>query len=112
MYLTSAGVDSTLAFIVKSAAWGSAIVFDYVYQAVLDGQQKQSEITNMRRYRFMTGEGLTYGIPESTAEAFLMARGFQQVKDVSTDELKAAYFTGIKANRKVVGGYSIVIRKV
>ena len=65
-----------------------------------------------RTYRFMTSEELTFGIPEGTERKFLRARGFQQVEDVSTDELKAAYFTGINANRKVVGGYSIVIRKV
>jgi methyltransferase (TIGR00027 family) len=112
MYLTPAGIDATLAFVVKSAAPGSAIVFDYVYQDVLEGIQKQSEISGMRRYRFMTGEGLTFGIPEGTVGAFLRARGFQQVKDVTTDELKAAYFTGKNASRKVVGGYGIVIGKV
>jgi methyltransferase (TIGR00027 family) len=112
MYLTTEAIDVTLAFIVKSAAPGSAIVFDYVYRAVLDGIQKQSEISGMRRYRFMTGEGLTFGIPEGTAEAFLRAHGFQQVKDVTTDELKAAYFTGKNAGRKVAGGYGIVIGKV
>jgi methyltransferase (TIGR00027 family) len=112
MYLTPEGVDATLAFIVKNAAPGSAVVFDYVYQAVLDGIQKQSEISNMRRYRFMTGEGLTFGIPEGTVEAFLRRRGFQQVKDVTSEELKAAYFTGKNANRRVVGGYGIVIGKL
>ena len=109
MYLTPEGVDTTLAFVAKKA---SAIVFDYVYQAVLEGIQKQSEISNMRRYRFMTGEGLTFGIPEGTAGTFLRARGFQQVKDVTMDELRAAYFTGKNASRKVVGGYGIVIGKV
>jgi len=112
MYLTPAGVDSTLAFIVKNTAPGSAIIFDYVYQAVLDGIQKQSEISSIRRYRFMTGEGLTFGIAEGTAEAFLKVRGFQQANDVTADELKAAYFTGKNASRKVVGGYGIVIGEV
>jgi methyltransferase (TIGR00027 family) len=112
MYLTSAAIDATLAFIVKNSAVGSAIVFDYVYQAVLDGVEKHSEISNMRRYRFMTGEGLTFGIPEGTTGAFLRGRGFQQVKDITVDELKATYFTGKIASRKVAGGYGIVIGKV
>ena len=112
MYLTPEGVDTTLAFVVNHAAPGSAIVFDYVYRAVLDGTQKQNEITNMRRYRFMTGEGLTFGIPEGTVGAFLQQRGFQSVKDVNAEALKAAYFTGKNASRKVVGGYGIVIGKV
>ena len=112
MYLTPEGVDATLAFVVNHAAPGSAIVFDYLYRAVLDGAQKQNEITNMRRYRFMTGEGLTFGIPEGTVGAFLQQRGFQQVIDVNTEALKAAYYTGKNASRKVVGGYGIVIGKV
>ena len=112
MYLTPGGVDATLALIVKNAAPGSAVVFDYVYQAVLDGVKKQSEISNIRRYRFLTGEGLTFGIAEGNAEAFLWSRGFQQVKVVTNEELKAAYFTGKNASRKVVGGYGIVIGKL
>jgi methyltransferase (TIGR00027 family) len=112
MYLTPEGVDATLAFVVKNAAAGSAIVFDYIYRAVIDGSQKQNEITNMRRYRFMTGEGLTFGIPEGSVEVFLRQRGFQQVLDFNTQALKAAYFTGKNANRKVVGGYGIVLGKV
>jgi methyltransferase (TIGR00027 family) len=112
MYLTAAGVDSTLDFIAKNSPVGSGVVFDYVYQAVLDGIQKQSEISSMRRYRFMTAEGLTFGIPEGTAETFLRRRGFQQVKDVTTAELKAAYLSGINASRKVTGGYGIVTGKV
>jgi hypothetical protein len=95
-----------------NAAPGSAMVFDYVYQAVLDGLQKQSEISSMQRYRFMTGEGLTFGIPEGTAGSFLQGRGFQQLKDVTTDELKATYFAGRNVRRKVAGGYGIVIGRV
>jgi methyltransferase (TIGR00027 family) len=109
MYLTPEGVDATLAFVTKNSTPGSAIVFDYVYQAVLDGIQQQSEISNMRRYRFMSGEELTFGIPESTVGKFLRARGFQQVKNATKEELKAAYFTGKKAGRAVIGGYGIVI---
>jgi methyltransferase (TIGR00027 family) len=112
MYLTPAGIDSTLEFIVKNAAAGSVVVFDYVYQAVLDGIQKQSEISNMRRYHFMTGEGLTFGIPEATVREFFGRRGFQQIKDVNMDELKAMYFTGKNAIRKVVGGYGIASAKI
>jgi methyltransferase (TIGR00027 family) len=112
MYLTPEGVDSTLAFVAQNAPPGSAIVFDYVYQAVLEGVQKQNEISSMRRYRFMTGEGLTFGIPEGTAEVFLRRRGFRQVKDTTSNELKVAYFSGKNKKRKVVGGYGIVVGKV
>ena len=112
MYLEPDAVDATLAFIVKNAAPGSAVVFDYLYQAVLNGVQKQNEISNMRRYRFMTGEGLTFGIPECTAETFLLRRGFTEAKDVTSEDLKASYLTGKNANRKLARGYGIAIGKV
>ncbi len=108
MYLTVRAVEATLAFVANHSGPGSAIVFDYVYQAVLDGRQKHSEISNMRRYRFMSGEGLTFGIAEGAAETFLKERGFRQVEDVNADFLKAAYFAGKNAGRKVAGGYGIV----
>ena len=111
MYLTPAGVEATLDFIVKHAAPGSAVVFDYLYQEALDARQ-QNEIRNMRRYRFVTGEGLTFGIPQGRVATFLQARGFRQVKDVTTEELRTAYFTGKNANRKVVGGYGIVVGRL
>ena len=112
MYLTAEAVDATLAFVVRHAGRGSAIVFDYIYQAMLDGTQKQSEVANMRRYRFLSGEGLTFGIAEGQVQAFLQARGFRQVKDVNAADLKRLYFTGPNAGRQVAGGYGIAIATV
>ncbi len=108
MYLQPGGVDATLAFVQEHSAPGSAVVFDYVFSEVLAGVQKHSEISNMRRYRFMSGEGLTFGIPQGTAIAFLEKHGFREVKDVNADDLRRAYFTGPKAGRKVAGGYGIL----
>jgi methyltransferase (TIGR00027 family) len=111
MYLNPKSVDATLAFVVNHSAPGSAIVFDYVYRSDLDFQ-KRSEIRNMRRYRFITGEGLTFGIPQNTIKAYLTERGFHQVEDINADDLKTAYFSGKNAGRKVAGGYGIAIGKV
>ena len=109
MYLTEDAVEATLAFVVNHSGPGSAIVFDYIYRGVLDGVQKHSEVSGMRRYRFMTGEGLTFGIAEGEIEAFMKRRGFHQVKDANVDDLRGAYFTGKNAGRKITGGYGIAI---
>jgi len=66
----------------------------------------------MRRYRFMTGEALTFGIPAGSVQSFLLERGFRQVTDISTDKLKQAYLTGKMANRKIAGGYGIAFGMV
>lgn len=112
MYLTGEAVDATLDFVVKHSGAGSAVVFDYVYRSVLDGRQRHGEINGMRRYRFMTSEGLTFGIPDGQVEIFLRERGFHRVKDVNGHDLKVAYFTGKNARRAVTGGYGIVIGKI
>jgi methyltransferase (TIGR00027 family) len=112
MYLNRNAVDATLDFVVQHSGPGSAIIFDYVYQSLLDGIQKQNEIGNMRRYRFMTGEGLTFGIPEGVIGSFLEERGFAQVKDINAEGLKAAYCSGKNAGRAVAGGYGIVLGRI
>jgi O-methyltransferase involved in polyketide biosynthesis len=66
----------------------------------------------MRRYRFMTGEALTFGIAEGTVEAFLKERGYRQVHEMNAESLKRAYFTGKNAGRKVASGYGIVVAEI
>jgi methyltransferase (TIGR00027 family) len=112
MYLSSEAVDNTLKFVTEYSPSGSAIVFDYVYRKVLDGIQKQNEISNMRRYRFMTGEGMTFGVEEGEIEEFLKSRGFHKVRDMNTNGLKQTYFTGKNAGRKISPGYGIVVAEV
>jgi methyltransferase (TIGR00027 family) len=112
MYLTAEAVDDTLRFVVQHSAPGSAIVFDYIYRLVLDEVQKHGEVSNMRRYRFMTGEGLIFGIEEGTVEAFLKERGFRLVRDMDAQGLKQAYFTGRNAGRKIMSGYGIALAEV
>ncbi|HEX7620673.1 MAG TPA: class I SAM-dependent methyltransferase [Anaerolineales bacterium] len=112
MYLKTKAVDDTLRFVVQHSTPGSAIVFDYVYRDVLDSNQKHNEISNMRRYRFMTGEGLTFGIEEGAIEAYLKNRGFRLVRDMDATGLKQAYFTGNNERRKIAAGYGIVVAEI
>ena len=112
MYLTTKAVDDMLKFVVEHSAPGSAIVFDYIYRKVLEGVEKRSEISSMHRYRFMTGEGLTFGVEEGAIEEFVKERGFRQARDISTDELKQTYFTSKNAERKIARGYGIVVATV
>jgi methyltransferase (TIGR00027 family) len=112
MYLAAESVDETLCFIVQHSEPGSAVVFDYIYRLVLDGEQKHGEVSNMRRYRFMTGEGLTFGIEEGAIDAFLRQRGFHQVRDINAQALKQVYGTGKNSGRKIASGYGIVVAEV
>jgi methyltransferase (TIGR00027 family) len=112
MYLTAEAVDDTLRFVMQHSAPGSAIVFDYIHRLVLEGVQKRGEVSNMRRYRFITGEGLTFGIDVGGVESFLKERGFRQVRDMDAEGLRRAYFAGKNAGRKIASGYGVVVAEV
>ncbi len=112
MYLSQEAVDSTLGFIVRHSGPGSQVVFDYIYTALLDGSVRHGEVSRMRRARPISGEGLTFSIPQGEVQPFLEQRGFSNVIDISSDELHARYFTGPNARRKVAWGYGIVSGEV
>ncbi len=107
-YLTPEAVDNTLAFVARNSGAGSSIVFDYMYAAALEARHKRGEVVSMQRYRGMTGEGLTFGIEEGTVEKFLSERGFYRVKNVTAEDLKRLYFTGVNEKRQVAPIYAIV----
>lgn len=107
-YLTPEAVDNTLAFVTNNSGTGSSIIFDYIYTSLINGTYKRGEVSSMRRYRGLTGETLVFGIPEGTIEEFLQQRGFYQVRNVTGEFLKRAYFTGVNQNREVASGYAIV----
>ena len=111
-YLTAEAVDHTLDFIRRCSGPGSAVVFDYVDQSVLEGALGHSEVNGMQRYRGLTGEGLTFGIPDGTIEPFLVQRGFTQIKNIDSAGLKARYFTGKRQSQAVISGYQIVFAVV
>ncbi len=107
-YLEPAAVDSTLSFIAHHSAPGSRVIFDYIDTALLQDPSGHGEVKGMHRYRGMTGEDIRFGLPVEKIEAFLRQRGFEQVKNICSEELKRLYFTGKNQARSVAAGYAIV----
>ena len=107
-YLEPAAVDSTLNFISQHAAPGSRVIFDYIDEALLTGPTHHGEVKSMKRYRGMSGEDLRFGIPIAHIETYLGLRGFEQIINLRSEDLKALYFHGKNASRNVMSGYAIV----
>jgi methyltransferase (TIGR00027 family) len=107
-YLTAEAVDSTLAFVLAHSSQGSSIIFDYVYASALTAAHKRGEVARMQRYRRFTGEGLVFGIEEGQVEEFLRVRGYTQVQNVTGEDLKRLYFTGVNQTRAIAPIYAIV----
>jgi methyltransferase (TIGR00027 family) len=110
-FLTTAGVENTLAFIAGHSGPGSAVVFDYFYNEILR-DPKRFEVQAMRRTARAFGEDYTFGIDRGQVEPYLTKRGFKDVTSVTMEDLKPVYFIGPNAKRTVNGSIAIATARV
>jgi len=101
MYLPPETVDETLSFIAHNSGRSSAIVFDYIPQAVVDGTCELEAGKNWRKGVMAVGESFLFGIKEGGIETFLTQRGFSKVKNVTSEDYRKAYFFGKNDGRAV-----------
>lgn len=91
--------DSILCRIVKNSGKGSAILFDYYIQSVVDGSCELEMGKNILNQLVQLGEPLKLGINERAVDTFLEPRGFSKVHNVTSEDLKRAYFHGANESR-------------
>ncbi|MFB3765076.1 MAG: class I SAM-dependent methyltransferase [Methanotrichaceae archaeon] len=101
MYIPPKAVDETLSFVVNNSAKGSAILFDYFPQSVVNGTCESEDGKNIWKFAAERGEPLQFGIETGYVEAFLMERGFSRVQNVTSDDYKKAYFHGANEGKAV-----------
>lgn len=107
-YITAAAIDATLDCIAHHSGPGSSVIFDYIYQDALTAARKRAEVSSMRRYQGLTGEGLVTGFEQGAMTGFLCTRGFDRVEDYPMQALKDRYFVGADAARPMAPIYAIV----
>lgn len=110
-FLASEGVDSTLAFIANHSGPGSAVILDYFYNEFLHDTSRP-EVKVMQRTARMTGEGYLFGIDEGQIEPFLTQRGFRDIRNATSEDLKRLYFTGPNAGRVIRTGVAFASARV
>ncbi|OPY49444.1 MAG: Leucine carboxyl methyltransferase [Methanosaeta sp. PtaU1.Bin060] len=101
MYIPPKAVDETLSFIVNNSAKGSAVLFDYFPQSVVDGTCESDDGKNIRKFAAERGEPLQFGIVDGGVDAFLSQRRFSKIKNVTSEDYKKAYFHGANKDRTV-----------
>lgn len=101
MYIPPKAVAETLLFIVENSGKGSAVIFDYYPESVVDGTCKLKIGTNIRNHLIQIGEPLQFGIKEAEIEDFLMQFGFSKIQNVTSEDYKKLYFQGLNENRAV-----------
>jgi O-methyltransferase involved in polyketide biosynthesis len=108
MYLDASSVDSILAFVASHSAPGSAIVFDYLCKPPAV-PKRDIGILLVSSVRSFFNEARRFKIEADQIEPFLTYRGFSQVHNATTADLRRRYFTGRNAGRKVTSDYAIAI---
>ena len=101
MYLTAEAVDETLAFVAGNSGKGSSIIFNYIFRSVLDGTSELEYAPKVRKAHERGGEPFKFGIDKGKIDEFLASRGFHQVKNVTGEYFKDAYFKGVNQSRQV-----------
>jgi len=101
VYLTPEAVDETLAFVAGNSGKDSSIIFDYAFQFALDATSYGEEAKKWRKAYERRGEPPKFALKEDEVEEFLSKRGFYQVKSISMESLRKAYFKGVNENRNV-----------
>lgn len=110
MYITPDAVDKVLGFVKNSAGPGSSIVFDYIFQSMVEGKCDYYGARESSQYVAKRGEPYTFGIEEGGIGEFLKARGFRMNSEFTPDMLEKAYLLGSdgKIRGKVYGYTNIV----
>ena len=66
----------------------------------------------MHKAALVTGEGFLFGIDQGQTETFLIQRGFNEVCNATSEDLKRLYFSGPNAGRVLPTGCDIVSARV
>jgi methyltransferase (TIGR00027 family) len=105
-YINERAVKATLSFIRNNSGKGSALLFDYFPDTLVDGTCLLEVGKNMRARAKSYGEPFQFGIKEGTIDTFLEKQGFSLIRNVNCVELKSMYFHGINKEREVNGLFS------
>lgn len=100
-YLTENAVNNLLSTVSGNSCKGSSIVFEYLFQSMIDRTEGSKFTDKILNFQAKKGEPFIFGLPEKNPGQLIMSKGFSSVKNVNADKLKSMYFDG-KARGKNV----------
>ena len=107
MYLPRTEVEALLAGIAEQAGAGSAVLFDFISQAMANGSSDAKGEREIREGTIRIGEPLRSGFADGEVVPFLTGLGYSGIQVISSRAFAQMYFTGKKADRKVSGWISL-----
>lgn len=100
-YLSADAVDQLLISVALNACKGSSIVFDYLFQSMVNGTSGSKLAHKMLHFQARKGEPFIFGLPEQFPEEHITAKGFSHAKNITAAMIKEIYFKKIKRGRKL-----------
>jgi len=107
MYLPRNDVEELLAGIARQAGAGSAVLFDFISQAMAEGSSNEKGEREIREGTIRIGEPLRSGFTDGEVVPVLTGLGYTGIQVISSRAFAQMYFTGKKADRKVSGWLSV-----
>ncbi len=101
MYIPPKAVSKILSFVMGNSGKGSSVIFDYYPESVVDGTCKLDIGVNIRNHLIQLGEPLQFGIKENEVNNFLIEFGFSNIKNITSEDYRKAYFHGVNKDRDV-----------
>jgi O-methyltransferase involved in polyketide biosynthesis len=96
-YLSSEAVDKTLLGIHQAACQGDTLVFTYVDDAVVTGEDDRfPEAARWLHGTAKRGEPWIFGVSPAGLRDYLRTRGFSLVSDLSSRQAGERYFTPLR----------------
>jgi methyltransferase (TIGR00027 family) len=94
-YLTPNAVNELLSVVSGNSCKGSSIVFDYLFQSMVDRSSGSKLAEKALDFQAKKGEPFIFGLPEKNPEHLIMSRGFTSVKNFTAAKIKRMYFSGM-----------------
>jgi methyltransferase (TIGR00027 family) len=108
MYLQPDSVDRVLRFMARGSGPGSTIAFNYLDASVLKDESKFEGASQSREVLKRWGELPAFALAADEVHLFLSERGFDNVEQVTSRDLREKYFLPLGRGDKVASHLGIV----
>ena len=107
-YLTPNAVNELLTAVSGNSCRGSSIVFDYLFQSMIDRTSGSLLADRMLNFQAKKGEPYLFGLPENNPEQFILGKGFSKVKNVTAENIKNMYFNNDSREKKLPPFWGVI----
>ena len=107
-YLTRNAVNELLTAVSGNSCKGSSIVFDYLFQSMIDRTSGSMLADRMLNFQAKKGEPYLFGLQENNPEQLILGKGFSKVKNATAENIKNMYFKKNSRGKKIHPFWGII----